>query len=457
MRLFSTEKYTQRRKDLIQKLSEGIVWIMGNGESAANYKDNTFPFRQNSNFLYYFGINAPNLHATIDIESGEATIYGHELTMDDIIWMGEIEKLSELGLRVGVSIVKSPEKLYEDIESAQSSGRTIHFLPPYRLEHFNDLKKTGLSNPSEALIKAVISQRSIKDADEIKEMSHAVEITRNMHLVAMQNTQVGKYEYEVVADIARECRRHHADFSYGPIFSVNGQVLHNHHHDNVMTEGKLALNDSGAHNDMLYAGDITRTFPVNGKFTSRQKEIYEIVLEMEKTGIQLSAPGVYYRDVHLATNKIMLERFVALEILKGSVDDMMEQGVYGLFMPHGLGHMIGLDVHDMEDLGENWVGYEAGQERSKLLGLKSLRLARKLEPGFTLTVEPGIYFIPQLIEKFKSENKFMDFVNYDKLKSYYDFSGIRIEDNVHITAQGREVLGTYIPKEVDEIEELMRN
>ena len=177
---------------------------------------------------------------------------------------------------------------------------------------------------------------------------------------------------------------------------------------------------------------------------------------MEKTGIQLSAPGVYYRDVHLATNKIMLERFVALEILKGSVDDMMEQGVYGLFMPHGLGHMIGLDVHDMEDLGENWVGYEAGQERSKLLGLKSLRLARKLEPGFTLTVEPGIYFIPQLIEKFKSENKFMDFVNYDKLKSYYDFGGIRIEDNVHITAQGREVLGTYIPKEVDEIEELMR-
>jgi Xaa-Pro aminopeptidase len=455
MRLFPSEKYEQRRASLAGQVKSGLIWIMGNGESAANYKDNTFPFRQNSNFLYYFGLNAPELHATIDAETGEAILYGHELTMDDIIWMGEIEKLSELGLKIGVTNVKHPEKLFNDLEQAKSSGREIHFLPPYRLEHYNDLSKAGLDKPSEVLIKAVIKQRSIKDSDEIKEMSQAVDITRQMHLAAYKHTKPGKYEYEVVAEITRECRRFHADFSYGPIFSVNGQVLHNHHHDNLMTSGRLALNDSGAHNDMLYAGDITRTFPVSGTFTSKQKEIYQIVLEMEKAGITLSGPGVYYRDVHVATNKIMLERFIELGILKGNVDDMIEQGVNGMFMPHGLGHMIGLDVHDMEDLGENMVGYEPGQDRSKMLGLKSLRLARRLEPGFTFTVEPGIYFIPQLIEKFKSDNMYHDFVNYSLLQSYYDFGGIRIEDNVYITQEGREVLGTYIPKEIEEIEHLM--
>ncbi|MBK8700106.1 MAG: aminopeptidase P family protein [Saprospiraceae bacterium] len=456
MRLFATNIYEARRKHLAANIKSGLILIMGNGESAMNYTDNVYPFRQNSNFLYYFGINAPELNALIDADSGEAVIYGHELTMDDIIWVGEVEKLSALAAKVGVSKVKDPASLKEDINKALTAGRLLHYLPTYRIEHHGVLK--GLDpqlSPSASLITSVVAQRSVKEAVEIEEMTKAVEITRNMHLQAMKTTKSGKFEYEVVAEILRQCKSEHAGLSYGIIFSVNGQVLHNHHHENLMESGRMIINDSGAENDMCYAGDITRSFPVSGKFTAKQKDIYQIVLEMEKTGINMVEPGIRYIDVHKAVNKLMLTRFKEMGLVQGDVDAMLEQGVSGLFMPHGLGHMIGLDVHDMEDLGESYVGYEYGQQRSDKLGLKSLRLARKLQPGFTLTVEPGIYFIPQLIEKYKSEGKFADFVNYDALTSYYDFGGIRVEDNVLITEEGRQVLGTYIPKEIEEIEAIM--
>lgn len=456
MRLFDAQLYIDRRTRLCEEVQSGIIWIMGNGESACNYKDNTYPFRQNSNFLYYFGINAPDLNALLDCETGEAVIYGHELTMDDIIWMGEIDKLSNLARKVGVTKIKEPAALQTDIAKAKSKGISVHFTPPYRLEHHEAVHQAGLDYPSLSLIEAIFNQRSIKSDLELQEMAKAVNITGEMHVAAMQFSKAGKYEYEVVAEITRICKAHNADFSYGPIFSIDGQVLHNHHHANLMKDGRLVLNDSGAQTDMLYAGDITRTFPVSGRFTDQQKEIYQIVLEMEKKGIMSCKPGVYYRDVHLAVCKLMIERFKELGILNGDPDAMLEQGVYGLFMPHGLGHMIGLDVHDMEDLGENHIGYEAGQERSKLLGLKSLRLARKLQAGFTLTVEPGIYFIPQLIEKYKAAHLFSDFVNYNKLEAYYDFGGIRVEDNIVVTQEGCDVIGDYIPKEMEEIESIMQ-
>lgn len=459
MRLFDSSIYIQRRKSLSETVSNGLIWIMGNNESAMNYKDNVYPFRQNSNFLYYFGINQSDLHAVIDADSGEAFIFGHELTMDDIIWTGEVEKLSSLAAKVGVSNVQSPDKLSTFLQDQQSKGRKIHYLPPYRLEHYDAIKNilgfdysSQKENASNELIKAIINQRSIKADYEIAEMEMAVNITRAMHLNAIKATKAGMYEYEVVGEIVKTCKSKNAYPAYGIIFSVRGEVLHNHHHHNLMQDGQLVLNDSGAENDMCYAGDITRTYPVSGKFTQQQKEIYSIVLEMEKESINKVKAGVTYKSIHLNANKILLERFKELGVVKGDVNDMLEQGVAGLFMPHGLGHMIGLDVHDMEDLGENYVGYEEGQERASYLGLKSLRLARTLQTGFTLTVEPGIYFIPQLIEKYKAENKFSEFVNFDKLLPYYNFGGIRIEDNVLVQDNGNKVLGEYIPKEIEEIE-----
>ncbi len=457
--MFTKSVYTERREALKKIIGSGKILIMGNSEAPMNYHDNVYHFRQNSNFLYFFGINQPELNAIIDIDSNTEIIYGHELTIDDIIWMGEVPALSDLASQVGVSKVKSPADLITDLKTSEN----IHYLPPYRTEH-NNILLNGLGinqNEQKAkasldLIKAVISLRSIKSSIEIDEMAHAVNITKEMHLAAMMATKPGKYEYEVVGDILQKCKNHNGSLAYGVIFSVNGQVLHNHYHNNLMTDGRMIINDSGAENDLCYAGDITRSFPVNGVFTDKQKEIYNIVLEMENSAIDFIGPGVNYRDAHLLANKILISRFKELGLLKGDENDMLENGVAGLFMPHGLGHMIGLDVHDMEDLGENYVGYEDGQTRATYLGLKSLRLAKTLQAGYALTVEPGIYFIPQLIDKYKAEAKFLDFVNYDKLTSYYDFGGIRIEDNVLITEGGREVIGDAIPKELSEVEAMMK-
>jgi len=307
-----------------------------------------------------------------------------------------------------------------------------------------------------SLIQAVIAQRSIKTAEEILQMTEAVNITRQMHITAMKSTSVGKMEYEVVGKILETMHAHNAELSYPVIFSVNGQTLHNHYHGNKMQAGQLAINDSGCETEMGYAGDITRTIPVSGKFTQKQKDIYETVLEMEISSIENLKPNLKYRDVHLHANKILLTNLKSLGLVTGNVEDMLTQGVGGLFMPHGLGHMIGLDVHDMEALGENHVGYRDGLERSTQLGLKSLRLAKELEAGHVLTVEPGCYFIPELITKYKAEGKFKEFVNYSKLEDYLDFGGVRIEDNVLITESGYEILGEAIPKTIDEVEEIMK-
>jgi Xaa-Pro aminopeptidase len=457
--MFSKETYILRRASLKNSIGSGKILIMGNTEAPMNYNDNVYRYRQNSNFLYYFGIAQPGLNAIIDLDADTTIIYGHELTMDDIIWVGEVPSLAALADSVGVSIVKSEESLFSTLKSSSH----VHYLPPYRPEHqtllfdgcgilYNEQKNRA----SLPLIMAVVNQRSVKTAEELTQMDLAVNITKAMHLHAMQSTQAGKYEYEVVGDILKQCKAHHGELAYGVIFSINGQVLHNHHHDNLMTDGRMVINDSGAENEMNYAGDITRSFPVNGKFTTKQKEIYSIVLEMEKSCIEFISPGIKYRDVHLLANKILIQRFKELGILKGDDQDMLEQGVAGLFMPHGLGHMIGLDVHDMEDIGENYVGYEEGQVRANYLGLKSLRLAKTLQPGYALTVEPGIYFIPQLIDKYKSENRFFDFVNYSKLEDYYDFGGIRIEDNILVTDSGSRLIGDYIPKEIHEVEDVMK-
>lgn len=452
MRLFSSEIYKNRRRQLKKQVTGGQILIFGNNEAPMNYKANTYRFRQDSNFLYYFGINMPGLVGLIDPARDEDIIFGHELTLDDIIWEGPVEPLSSLAEKVGVSVTLPLEKLPEAIHKSD-----VRYLPPYRGEREIYIKETlGIKIPySVALTRAVVAQRSIKSPEELAEMTHAVNITRDMHRAAMQATRPGLKEYEVVAEILKTVKSHNAELSYPIIFSVNGQTLHNHYHGNEMKAGQLLLNDSGAENDMGYAGDITRTFPVSGRFTTRQKEIYEIVLKMETESIAALRPGVAYRQVHLDANRILLEGLSALGLVSGDIDTMVQEGVGGLFMPHGLGHAIGLDVHDMEDLGEQYVGYREGLERSTQLGLKSLRLAKELETGNVLTVEPGCYFIPELIRKYRSEGIFTSYVNYARLEDYLDFGGVRIEDNVAITGNGFEILGDPIPKTVADVEKIM--
>lgn len=455
--MFSTQTYIERRNTLKRTVGSGLILIMGNEEAPMNYHDNTYRYRQDSNFLYYFGISLANLAAVIDVDSGEEIIFGDEFSMDDIIWIGPQPTLADQARKVGVYRTEPYTKLASKLAAASK----VHFTPPYRYENKFKLSE-WLNIPvsqlkekaSASLIKAIVAQRSYKSADEIVQMEEAVNICREMHIAAMRETKAGRKEYEIAAIIHGKALELGGELAYPIIFSVNGQTLHNHYHGNTMTEGRLALNDSGAENSMFYAGDITRTIPVSKRFTEQQKEVYNIVLQMELSAINALKPGVQYKEIHLLANKILLEGLSDLGLVKGNVDEMLAEGVQGLFMPHGLGHAIGLDVHDMEDLGENYVGYAEGQQRSTQLGLKSLRLAKELEEGYVLTVEPGLYFIPELIDKWQSEKKFTNFVNYDKLTQYRDFGGVRIEDNCLITADGHQILGKPIPKTIDEVEAL---
>ncbi len=463
MKLFSAKTYIDRRKQLKNTVDSGLILLLGNDEASMNYTDNHYRYRQDSSFLYYFGLNQPGLNALIDIDNDQEIIFGDEFTLDDIIWIGQQETLQSKANKVGITKVNPSAHFESTIKVAQKSGKAIHYLPPYR--HDNLLKLSQwLSTPttqikigaSVELIKAIVKQRSIKSAEEVVQMTEAVNITKEMHVNAMKSIAAGKYEYEVVSEIYRTAKANNSYLAYPAIFSINGQTLHSHYHGEIMKEGRLVLNDSGAENAMCYSGDITRTAPVSGVFTDKQKEIYNIVLEMEESSIQSLKPGIQYRDIHLASNKLMLNRLSELGLVKGDVNEMVSLGIGGLFMPHGLGHQIGMDVHDMEDLGEQFVGYRDGLSRSTQLGLKSLRLAKELEEGFVITVEPGLYFVPDLIEKWKAERKYTDFINYEKLKEYYDFGGVRIEDDILITASGPQVLGDRIPKTVDEVEETMR-
>ncbi len=455
--MFSAQTYIERRNALKRAVGSGIILLMGNDEAPMNYTDNTYRYRQDSNFLYFFGISNAGLSAIIDVDSGEEIIFGHEFTIDDIIWVGPQPTLAEQARKIGVYRTEVPNKLAERLKKASK----IHFTPPYRFDNMAKMSE-WLSMPmaqlkekaSVELIEAIVALRSIKTDEEIVQMEDAVNITREMHITAMQLTAAGKKEYEIAAAIHAKALEGGGDLAYPIIFSINGQTLHNHYHGNTMPEGRLVINDSGAENSMFYAGDITRTIPVSKRFNEKQKEIYNLVLKMETEAIAALKPSIQYREIHLSANRIMLEGMKDLGFLRGNIDEMLAEGVQGLFMPHGLGHAIGLDVHDMEDLGEKYVGYREGLERSIQLGLKSLRMAKELEAGFVLTVEPGIYFIPELIDKWKAENKFTNFINYSALDTYRDFGGVRIEDNCLVTATGNKVLGNPIPKTIEEIEAL---
>lgn len=463
--MFNKEVYTNRRKKLRDSLEGGIALFLGNQESAMNYADNGYHFRQDSNFSYFFGIEIANMAGIVDLDTDQDILFGDDVSVDDIIWMGPQPTMKELGAKAGIANTASMSKLPETLKEALSKGRNIHVLPFYRgdtIIQFADL--LGISHSetkqyvSEKLIKAVVSIRSNKEPQEIEELEKAAAVGYKMHTTAMKMCRPGIYEMEIAGAVEGVALSGGGMLSFPIILTQNGETLHNHYHGNKLESGKLMLVDTGAETPLHYASDFTRTMPVNGKFSEKQKNIYNIVLEANNHATSLIKPGIPYRDVHLAAVLVIAKGLTNLGIMKGNPEDAVQEGAHAMFMPHGLGHMMGLDVHDMEGLGEDYVGYDDEIKRSTQFGLKGLRLGRKLQPNFVLTNEPGIYFIPALIKKFQSEKKFMDFINYEKLeKEYFGFGGIRLEDDILVTENGCRLIGKRIPITVEEVENTMNS
>ncbi len=462
--MFKKEVYTNRRNKLKNKINKGIALFLGNVDASMNYPHNTYHFRQDSTFLYFFGLDYQGLAGIIDFESGEETLFGDDFTVDDIVWMGPQSKLKDNALKVGITNTNPLTKLKEVISKAISQGRTVHFTPPYRGENLITIGDLLDIHPSKVkeqasleFIKACISLRSIKEPCEIEEMELHMATAYKMHTTAMKMAHPGKTEQEITGTIEGISMSGGGIVSFPVICSVRGETLHNHYHGNTLKAGDLLLTDAGSESPKHYATDHTRTSPVGGQFTQKQKEIYQIVFDTINTTLAATKPGVTYKEVHLLAAKTIANGLKSIGLMKGDVDEAVTEGAHALFMPHGLGHMIGLDVHDMEDYNDTLVGYDDEVTRSTQFGLAALRLGRKLEPGFVVTNEPGIYFIPALIENWKSEGKFKDFINYDKLETYKEFGGIRLEDDVLITETGSRILGERIPISPEDVEKMVRS
>ncbi|PKP32874.1 MAG: Xaa-Pro aminopeptidase [Bacteroidetes bacterium HGW-Bacteroidetes-17] len=457
--MFKKEVYIDRRNRLKKEMSSGLALIFGNSEASYNYPANTYHFRQDSDFLYFFGLDHPDFVGVIDIDNGKNYIFANDVDIEDIIWMGPQPSVKSQAALVGVENTAPYNDLADFLATQIKSGRKVHFLPYYRGDRLVQIKQLlGLLTArvkdyvSVELVKAVIKLRSIKDKFEIAEIEKAIDIAYDMHTTAMKMAKVGIVEREIAGTMEGISLAQGGPVSFPVILTINGQTLHNHYHGNTLTEGRMMIADAGAETTMHYSSDITRTTPVGGKFSQRQKEIYEVVLNANMKAIELIRPGIEYREVHLASCKVIAEGMKALGLMKGDMDAAVKAGAHALFMPHGLGHMMGLDVHDMEGLGENFVGYDEHTKRSNQFGTAYLRLGRKLQPGFVLTVEPGCYFIPELIDKWKKDETNAEFINFDKVETYKDFGGVRIEDDVLVTETGNRVLGKPIPKTVAEVE-----
>ena len=459
--MFAADVYIERRRRLKEQIQSGLILFLGNEESPMNYPDNQYPFRQDSSFLYFFGLDCPSLAAIIDVDRNKEAILGDDLTIVDIIWAGPQPVLSERSKAAGISETAGLDKLQSILEQAVQQGRDIHFLPQYRAQ--NTLKIAELldisplrvqEHVSEALIRAVVAQRSIKSNQEISEIESALDISYEMQTAAMKMSKPGMYERQIAGAMEGIVLSLGGRLSFPTIFSIHGETLHNHSHGNLMKAGDIAVNDSGVETSLGYASDITRTVPVSGKFTQRQKEIYAIVLDAQEQAIGAVKPGVEFRNVHRLACTVLASGLKDLGLIKGDIDEAVNAGTHTLFFQCGLGHMMGLDVHDMEGLGEDYVGYTDTIRRNPAFGWRSLRLGKELEAGFVITVEPGIYFIPELIKRWKAENKNSQYINYDMVEKYEDFGGVRIEDDVLVTEDGYRVLGKKIPKTIDEVEEM---
>lgn len=454
--MFSKDTYIARRAKLKQTVGSGLLLFLGNDESGMNYADNTYHFRQDSTFLYFFGLPYAGLSAIIDIDNDREIIFGDELTIDAIVWMGTQPTLKEKSEAAGIKEVRPFKEIEAYLKSAQQKGQQIHYLPTYRAEHQLKLfawlgVMPGAEQPSVPFILGVVNQRNYKSAEEIAEIEKACVVTADMHLAAMRTVRPGIRESEVAAVVAEAAFKHNYELSFPIIATVNGHTLHNHDHSNLIKPGDMLLLDAGAETEMGYAGDMSSTMPADKKFTQRQRDVYDIQVAAHEAAVAALCPGIKFVDVYEKSCAVIMEGMKSLGFAKGDPMEAVKAGAHAMFMPCGLGHMMGLDVHDMENLGEVYVGYN-GQPKSTQFGRKSLRLGRELEPGFVLTIEPGIYFIPELIDLWRSEHKFTEFLNYDKLETYKDFSGIRNEEDYLITEDGARLLGKKIPLHAEDVE-----
>lgn len=454
MKYFDASIYAERRKSLAKAIGQGILFFPGSIEQAYNYKSNTFPFRQDSNFLYYFGFAQPGLSGIIDADSGKSILVGNNADIEDVVWMGQQPTMDER-----VQLIGADQHIGTSDLQSWLKGKQILYLPQHHADRVfylaevlgktTDEVRNGHSMP---LVHAVIAQRTHKAPEEIEQMEQALYITAAVHTQIRKSVAPGKYEAQIRGIAEGVAFANQSRLAYQAICTIQGQTLHNNEYHRVLKEGDMLLCDIGAESIMGYAGDITRSYPVSPKFSTQQAEIYDLVLKAETESIHAAKTGVRYLDVHLGAAKIITEGLKQIGLMKGNTDEAVAAGAHALFFPHGLGHMIGLDVHDLEGLGENNVGYDSTVQRSKQFGTAYLRMARALEPGFVITVEPGIYFIPELIDMWQGEGKHKDFICYDKLDPYRNFTGIRIEDNVLITNDGPVVLGPPIPKSRKDIE-----
>ncbi len=462
--LFDKKTYVQRRAALKEQVGSGIILLLGNNDSPANYPSNTYRFRQDSSFLYYFGQHRDGLAGIIDIDNNREYLVGNDIDIEDIVWFGSVDSVADMAAQSGVANTLSMKQMAEFLSLARKKGRTIHFLPPYRHDLMILLMDILGIHPSQqrtqasvALIKAVVNQRAVKTPEEIAEIERACAIGYEMHTTAMKMCRPGVTEQEISGRISGIASSRGCMVSFQSIVSMHGEIMHGYPSPRPLEAGRLLLCDAGAETNENYCSDNTRTTPISGRFTQRQKEIYSIVEECHDYALSLAAPGVKWWDVHFGVCRLMTEKLKDLGLMKGDTEEAVRAGAHAMFMPHGLGHMMGMDVHDMEGLGQTYVGFDDEvQPNLEQFGTNCLRCGRRLQEGFVMTDEPGIYFIPALIDDWKARGHCAAFLNFDMLETYKDLGGIRIEDDILITSDGCRFLGKdRIPYHIDEVEKFI--
>ncbi|PSQ95718.1 MAG: Xaa-Pro aminopeptidase [Bacteroidetes bacterium SW_9_63_38] len=459
--MFAPPTYAHRRRTLCRTLRDesGLVLFLGNEESAMNAAANPYPFRQDSTFLYYFGLDVPGLDAVLDLDDGEARLFGDDPSLDDIVWMGDHPSLRDRAERAGVDRTAPRSALSETLANALKQDRPLHLLPPYRPRHrqrlrtlLGDARDDVEAYVSAPVLDAIVTQRSVKSEAEVEQLEAALDTTAHMHEAAFERAAPGTSERAIAGRLAGIAEAKGRGLSFRPTCSIRGEVLHNHDYSHSLSANDLLLVDAGGTSPLHYAGDITRVVPVGGPFTDRQRRLYNAVLDAQTTALNAIEPGTSFIEIHRHACRVLTNHLIEIGLMNGPVDAAVNAGAHALFFPHGLGHMLGLDVHDMENLGENRVGYAEDQSRSDQFGLHTLRLARPLAPGFVLTVEPGLYFIPALFSQWRDEHRHAEYINYERTEAFMDIGGIRIEDDVLVTNDGARRLGPEIPKTVSAVE-----
>ena len=464
--LFDKQTYMERRRTLRERIGSGLILLMGNNDSPVNYPANGYKFRQDSSFLYYFGLHRDGLVGVIDADEGQEWLIGNDIDIEDIVWFGQVDSVADMARQTGVAQSAPMKELQVLVDKARKQGRKIHFLPPYRHDLMIQLMDLTGIHPSRQreeasveLIKAVIDQRAVKSAAEVEEIERACAIGYEMHTTAMRMCRPGVTEQEIAGRISGIASSKGCIVSFPSILSMHGEIMHGYPSPAPLEAGRLMLCDCGAETNENYCSDNTRTTPISGHFDQRQREIYQIVVDCHDHALKLAAPGVKWWDVHFGVARLMTERLKDLGLMKGDTEEAVQAGAHAMFFPHGLGHMMGMDVHDMEGLGQTYVGFD-DEVRPNLeqFGTNCLRCGRRLQEGWVMTDEPGIYFIPALIDDWRSKGHCKDFLCFDKIETYKDFGGIRLEDDILITKDGCRMLGKQIiPYKLEDVEEFINN